>query len=218
MPVDQRWWDSARPAPVKVQLRTTTGPETPAPVATNQTLSALTVQWSMSTCEPLGANSAGLDEPWCLALRLTATWERVMRLPPTPTLFMVSSMMRSRAQQSWPFNHSAVKCGWVWLISCGGHSMWSDSMPTCERRAGGVIFTTAVPGGLRYLASKESESGTSMVSLLPAMAVMVRSALVVVPTLSQVSGLPSRTMSSICMNLTQLAVTGRRMEIMSPTA
>ena len=71
-----------------------------APVATNQTLSALTVQRSSRTWLPLGANSAGLEEPWCLALRLIATRWSVMRRPPTPTLFIVSSMTRSRTQQS----------------------------------------------------------------------------------------------------------------------
>ena len=49
IPVDHRACASAAPSPVKVQLSTTIGPETPEPVATNQTLSAVTEQRSIST-------------------------------------------------------------------------------------------------------------------------------------------------------------------------
>ena len=91
-------------------------------------------------------------------------------------------------------------------------------MPDCVMAAGGLIFTTAVPGGLRYCESNESESGTSTVIVLPAMAAIVLSVFVVAPAFSQVCALPSRTMSSMPMNFTHAAVTGRRMEIVSPTA
>ena len=79
----------------------TMGPACRAPVAMNQMLSPLTEQRSSRIWVPLGANSAGLEAPWCLALRLMATRWKVMRLPPMPTLSIVSSMTRSRAQPSW---------------------------------------------------------------------------------------------------------------------
>ena len=135
-----------------------------------------------------------------------------------PTLFIVSSITTSRTQQSSPLTRSAVKWRWEWLIGCGGDSMCRFSMPTCETRVGGRIFSTVVPGGFRYLASNESESGTSSVILLPSMAAIRRSVVVVRPARIQVCGRPLRTRSCICMNSTQARVTGRWMTIVSPTA
>ena len=92
------------------------------------------------------------------------------------------------------------------------------SMPTCESSSRGLALTTAVPGGFKYLASKESESGTSSVILLPERAAIVRSVVVLVPVRIQVCGRPSRVRLSICMKWTQAGVTGRRIWIVSPTA
>ena len=55
------------------------------------------------------------------------------------------------------------------------------STPDCEIRVGGRIFTTAVPGGLWYLASNESASGTSRVIVFPESAAIWRVVVVVVP-------------------------------------
>ena len=73
-----------------------------------------------------------------------------------------------------------------------------------------------VPG--TYLASYESASGTSTVILLPAMAVMTRSAGRRVVVVSQVWGAPLRTSASIPIRWIHSAVTGRRMRMGSPTA
>ncbi len=69
-----------------------------------------------------------------------------------------------------PAEYLHIHC--VGLIACGGDSRRRLSRPICVSRAGGRTLTTAVPGGFRYLASKESDSGTSRVMVLPAMAAM----------------------------------------------
>src|SRR5882724_10515203 len=77
-------------------------------------------------------------------------------------------------------------------------------------------LTTEPPGGLRYLESNESERGTSRMSLLPARSWMVRSLSIWPDSESQVSFLPLRTRMSMRIKVTQVAVTGRLMRMVSP--
>ena len=53
---------------------------------------------------------------------------------------------------------------------------------------------------------------------LPETDLMLRSSIVAVPVRIHVWPLPSRTRSSMCIRATQAGVTGRRMEMVSPTA
>ena len=96
--------------------------------------------------------------------------------------------------------------------------MWRCSTPACATSGTGSVLTTAVPGGFKYLESKESVSGMSSVIRLPEIAAIVRSVVMRLPARIQVCGRPSRTRSSICMKWTQAGVTGRRMAITSPAA
>jgi hypothetical protein len=61
-----------------------------------------------------------------------------------------------------------------------------SSAPTSEMRPANVYFTTDPPGGFRYVESNESVSGTSSVILLPSIAAITRSVLIVEPAEIQV--------------------------------
>ena len=95
--------------------------------------------------------------------------------------------------------------------------MCRDSIPTCVSHAGRIL-TTAVPRGPANLASYESARGTSSVIVSPTTAVIVRSVPRTRPGASQVCFWPSRTRSSIPMNLTHSAVAVFRTLIVSPAA
>ena len=218
MPVDQRWCDSARLLPWNVQLSSTIGPALPAPVAANQTLSAVTVQRSSRTWLPLGANSAGLDEPSCRALRLTATRWSVIRRPPTPTLFIVSSMTTSRTQQSSPLMRSAVKWG------CGvadrlrrrlDVQVLDADLRDPRRRANlddrGARRVEVL--GVERIGQRHVER--ELVAVDGGDAALGRR---VATGRSHVCGRPLRTRSSICMNSTHASRDRPRMAIVSPTA
>ena len=77
-------------------------------------------------------------------------------------------------------------------MACGGHSMCKSSMPDWVMAVGGRTLTTAAPGGLKYLASKESDRGTSTEIVLPEMPVIFRRAVMLLPTRIQVCAFPSR--------------------------
>src|SRR3982750_647853 len=72
------------------------------------------------------------------------------------------------------------------------------------------------PGGFKYAASNESETGTVTVTRLPAIDAIVRSMLMTVPALIQVCFSPFRSSRSMPMKWIHLSVTGRWMRMASP--
>ena len=102
-----------------------------------------------------------------------------------------------------------MNCASLIGLSCAGTVTRSDSTPTCSMRPGNVYFATVVPGGFRYAASNESESGTSNVMRLPSIDSTVRSWVMTVPGLSHVCGLPLRVSVSMPMKRIQASVAGR---------